>query len=188
MSSDDDDASSVQKQYVVKATIENTDAQVPDTEGYQPETIDKLSNGQNDSSKSLNTDSAYGSTNQGQAYNHSNSIPNGNIDTIFSANEEEDSLLLDSSVANSSMSHRSSRRSIARGVSRSNSVHIVYVEPPSDDDTYQSFSFWKSSRQQKTLLAAMATVDFTSNMCLSILAPFFPDEVRIDPPTVICHI
>ena len=123
MSSDDDDASFLQQKHVTKATMENPDAYVTNAEGYEPETVNKLSHVQNDSSKSLNTDSAYGSTNQGQVYNHSNSIPIGNTDTILSANEEEDHLL-DSSLANSSiMSQRSGRKSIARGVSRSNSVH-----------------------------------------------------------------
>ena len=179
MSSDDDEASLRHKpqQHVTRVTIENADAHVTNAKRHEPETIDKLSNVQNDSSKSLNTDSAYGSTNQGHSFNRSNSFPNGEIETVLSTNEEEDSLL-GSSVANSSMSHRSGRRSIARGVSRSNSIHIVYSVEPASDDTYEPFSFWSSSRRQKTLLAAMATVDFTSNMCLSILAPFFPDEVR----------
>ena len=52
---------------------------------------------------------------------------------------------------------------------------------PADGSTVAPFSLWNSTRQQKLLLLALALVDLTSNMCLSVLAPFFPDEVCIDP-------
>ena len=52
---------------------------------------------------------------------------------------------------------------------------------PTDVSMVAPFSLWNSTRQQKLLLLALALVDLTSNMCLSVLAPFFPDEVCIDP-------
>ena len=48
---------------------------------------------------------------------------------------------------------------------------------PPDVSTVAPFSLWNSSRRQKLLLLALALVDLTSNMSLSVLAPFFPDEV-----------
>lgn len=47
---------------------------------------------------------------------------------------------------------------------------------PPDVSTVAPFSLWNLSRKQKLLLFALALVDLTSNMCLSVLAPFFPDE------------
>ncbi|KAK2184640.1 hypothetical protein NP493_259g01027 [Ridgeia piscesae] len=47
---------------------------------------------------------------------------------------------------------------------------------PPDVSTVAPFSLWNSSRRQKLLLLALALVDLTSNMSLSVLAPFFPDE------------
>ncbi len=205
--STDDDASSPQQPQVARATSAPiTGSQDADAEGSQPETVDKLPNVQNDISdtrvrfdtpqgpsvtNSLNLDSERGSTNPRRPRRPiSNSIPNGVIENILSANQEGGGSGLESSTTNSVASHRGGRRSIARGVSRSNSVHIVYVPaaPPSESGSeYQPFSFWNSSRSQKVLLASLASVEFTANMCLSILAPFFPNEVR-DPGAEQCWV
>lgn len=40
-----------------------------------------------------------------------------------------------------------------------------------------SFSLWSTTRRQKLILVSLAMVDFFSNLCLSVLAPFFPTEV-----------
>lgn len=47
-----------------------------------------------------------------------------------------------------------------------------------NDEKENDFSFSKIPRQKKILLASMATVNFFSVTCFSLLAPFFPAEVR----------
>ena len=39
------------------------------------------------------------------------------------------------------------------------------------------FSLWSSTRQEKLILFCFSLIDLTSQMCLSIMAPFFPNEV-----------
>lgn len=41
------------------------------------------------------------------------------------------------------------------------------------------FSFFALPRKQKAILASVCMADFLSYLCLSLLAPFFPQEVRI---------
>ena len=41
----------------------------------------------------------------------------------------------------------------------------------------EAFSLWKVSRQDKLLLAALFLVDLSVYMSLSVMAPFFPQEV-----------
>lgn len=47
-----------------------------------------------------------------------------------------------------------------------------------DEEKNEDFSFSKIPRQKKILLASMATVNFFSVTCFSLLAPFFPAEAE----------
>lgn len=46
-----------------------------------------------------------------------------------------------------------------------------------ESETPVSFSLWSTTRKEKLILISMASVELTSFMCLSIMAPFFPNEV-----------
>jgi len=52
-------------------------------------------------------------------------------------------------------------------------------EPPSDvsPDAEKSFGLWSMTSMEKFALVCLFLVDLTAQMCLSIMAPFFPAEV-----------
>lgn len=52
------------------------------------------------------------------------------------------------------------------------------ISKVNDEEKNEDFSFSKIPRQKKILLVSMATVNFFSVTCFSLLAPFFPAEVR----------
>ncbi len=158
------------------------DTEDSDSPGIESETVDQLPHVQNDSESKTTLkgfrDSGYGSTH----HQHSMSVPNGTSEGLVPRNEDERQFF-GSSVGNSGSSYtrQSSLRVAGSRLGRSGSVRIVVVKAPpkKEEYVYQPFSFRQSTREQKILLAVMASVDFTSYMCLSILAPFFPDEVNV---------
>ena len=50
-------------------------------------------------------------------------------------------------------------------------------EEEKEEWQYVPFSFWALPRRDKLILFSLGTIDLTLYMCLSILAPFFPNEV-----------
>jgi hypothetical protein len=48
----------------------------------------------------------------------------------------------------------------------------------------QGFSFFALPRKQKAVLCSICMADFLSYLCLSLLAPFFPQEVSIKKYTI----
>jgi len=51
-------------------------------------------------------------------------------------------------------------------------------ENTNEDDKAEHFSFSKTTRSQKWLLVSLGFVNFCSSTCFSLMAPFFPKEVR----------